>query len=88
MDKKPQELREMTTQVTYEIKIKGVLTKKTMDWFDSMLINVEHKSGHAPHTILTCQVRDQAELYGILNWIHSLNMQLLQVMITDEEAEK
>jgi hypothetical protein len=84
MEKKLQELRQVTGRTIYEIKIKGVLTQKSTDWFDSLLINIEYKSGDTPHTILTCQVRDQAELYGILNWIYSLNMQLLQVMITGE----
>ena len=69
----------MASRATYRITAKGKLDEHWVYWFNGTLINFEHNIAGNPHTILTCQVRDQAELLGILNRLNSLNLPLLQV---------
>lgn len=69
----------LSSPATYQITVRGKLDQHWADWFNGTLINVEHNLPGSPHTLLTCQVRDQAELYGILNRLNSLNLILLQV---------
>jgi hypothetical protein len=72
---------------TYQIRVRGVLSKNWADWFNGMLISFEHNLAGTKQTILTCQIRDQAELFGILNWLNSLNLPLLQVTLIKDETE-
>ena len=76
----PQESRKSMTSI-YQIKVKGAFAKNWSDWFNGMLIDVDPEVENGPYTTLTCQVRDQAELLGILNWLNSLNLPLLQVAL-------
>ena len=55
----------MASQATYQITAKGRLADGWTDWFNGAIIRVEHGQGGSPHTILTCHVKDQAELLGI-----------------------
>ncbi len=72
----------------YQITVKGALTEKWAEWFNGMLISYEHNNESSPNTILTCQVRDQAELNGILNWLHNLNLTLVRVMMLPKTYEE
>jgi hypothetical protein len=83
MDNESQENQRKSHPSTYQITIKGVLTEKYTDWFNGMLVDFERKHETNPVTILTCRVRDQAELNGILNWLHNLNLTLLEVRSVD-----
>ena len=71
----------MASQATYQITAKGRLADGWTDWFNGAIIRVEHGQGGSPHTILTCHVKDQAELLGILNRLNNLNLPLLQVIL-------
>ena len=71
----------MASQATYRITTKGKLGPNWADWFNGTSVSVQHSPEGKPHTILTCQVRDQAELLGILNRLYSLNLPLLQVRL-------
>jgi len=64
---------------TYQITVKGAFTENWRDWFNGMLVGFERGNEDNPRTLITCQVRDQAELLGILNWLHSMNVKLLQL---------
>ena len=77
----------MASRATYRIAAKGKLDEHWVDWFNGTLINFEHNFAGNPHTILTCQVRDQAELLGILNRLNSLNLPLLQVELITNIGE-
>lgn len=66
----------------YKITVQGTVTENWKDWFNGMLIDMQHSFKDCPHTILTCQVRDQSELYGILNWLHNINLKLIEVTLT------
>lgn len=74
----------MDKQANYQITVRGILTKQWSDWFNGSVITLERSLQGSPYTILTCKVRDQAELFGILNKLNSLNLPLLNVMIADE----
>jgi hypothetical protein len=73
----------MDSPAIYQITIKGKLSDHWADWFNGTMISNEYNSEGKPHTVLICKVRDQAELLGILNKLNSLNLPLLQVMVTE-----
>ncbi len=72
---------------TYQITIKGLLSEHWADWFSNTLISFTYDPTGKPHTILTCQVRDQSELHGILNRLNNLNLPLLEVTYLSEKGE-
>lgn len=69
----------MASPATYLITVKGKLASHWMEWFTATAI--ETGEGENSQTVLTCQVRDQSELLGILNRLNGMNLPLYQVMI-------
>jgi len=63
----------------YLITVRGKLTENWADLFNGVLVDYGYDAEDGPLTVLACQVRDQAELTGILNWIHQMNLVLLEV---------
>ena len=59
----------------YQIRIKGHLGRKWMDWFEDATITLEENG----HTLLTCRVVDQAALHGLLKKVRDLGMPLISV---------
>ncbi|MGD2027376.1 MAG: hypothetical protein PVI99_06125 [Anaerolineales bacterium] len=91
MNKNSQLNQSNPSSSTYQITIKGALTEDWADWFNGMLISFDYDVENSPNTVLTCRVRDQAELNGILNWLHNMNLTLMQVNVLrkeDEECER
>lgn len=74
-----QKNRKKPSLSTYQITIKGALSENWRDWFNGMLVSYERDSEHSSHTTLTCNIRDQSELVGIINWLHNMNLTLLQL---------
>ena len=65
----------------YKLTVRGSLEEDWTEWFNGMLISTEHSpEGHAS-TTFTCKVRDQAELIGIINWLHNMNMVIEMVSL-------
>ena len=60
----------------YEIRIKGHLTDRWVDWFEGLTITVEDNG----ETLLTGPVIDQAALHGLLKKVRDLGMPLLSVI--------
>ena len=54
----------------YETRIKGHLDNRWGDWFGDMTFTLEDNG----ETLLTCQVVDQAALYGLLRKVRDLGM--------------
>jgi hypothetical protein len=79
MDNKSSEEPGMASQATYQITAKGKLAEHWAEWFNGSILKIEHNSKGNPHTILTCYVKDQAQLLGILNRLNSLNLPLIDV---------
>lgn len=66
--------RPQSTQ-RYEICFQGPLPARWLTWFDGFqMTNLE-----TGEVTLVGEVRDQSELYGVLEKIHSLNLKLLSV---------
>ena len=59
----------------YQIRIKGQLDRKWIEWFGDVTIALE-ESGD---TILNCSVVDQAALHGLLKKVRDLGLLLLSV---------
>lgn len=60
----------------YTIRFKGTLHERWKDWFDGMTItNLENGE-----SLLHGMVADQSILVGIINQIHSLNLELISVI--------
>jgi len=85
MDNNIQKVLGMASRVLYKITVIGKLAENWADWFNGTTIVVEHQLKETPYTILTCQVRDQAELLGILNQLNSLNLPLVQVIFVKDK---
>jgi hypothetical protein len=67
-----------------EIRIKGQIDKSWSDWLGDLSISYAENG----ETVLTGPVRDQAELYGLLNRLSSLGLQLNSVNPTGTNPEK
>ena len=59
----------------YQIRIKGQLDRKWIDWFGNVAIALEEDGD----TLITCPVVDQAALHGLLKKVRDLGMPLLSV---------
>jgi hypothetical protein len=60
--------------VSYEIRVKGRVSRALLDSFDSMSSELE-----PVETVLHGPVRDQAELHGLIDRIHALGLELVEV---------
>ncbi len=67
----------------YHVRIEGELGQEWADWFDGVV--VARKDGA---TLLTCDVPDQAALYGLLRKLRDLGMPLLSIDRIDTEGER
>lgn len=61
---------------TYEIRLKGHLDDKWVDWFDGLTITREDNG----ETVLRGLVVDQAALHGVLRKVRDLGLPLLSAM--------
>ena len=64
---------------TYQITVIGALSENWREWFNGMLINIQREPEFSSLTTITCNIRDQSELIGILNWLHNLNITIRNV---------
>lgn len=71
----------MSSQASYKIVVNGRLSDHWAEMFNGTAVSLEFGHGMKPCTTLTCRVRDQAELLGILNRLNSLCLPLLQVTL-------
>ena len=77
---KPRDPRQMDTPMTsttYEIRIQGVLSDRLLIAFPDLDARAENGE-----TVLTGALPDQAALYGILDEIEALGLELLEVRRT------
>jgi len=77
----------MTSPATYQIIVIGKLDDHWREWFNGALSKLAHSTEGGSHSILTCQVRDQAELLGILNRLNGFNLPLRQVTFLTSKGE-
>jgi hypothetical protein len=67
---------------SYEIRIKGRLSGSLLAVFEGMTTSVEPGA-----TVLHGAVRDQAALYGLLDRVQSLGLELIEVRRLPEAPE-
>jgi hypothetical protein len=63
----------------FEIEIQGLLSKYRAGWFDGMQITATD----AGHTLLTGSLADAAALFGVLDQIRDLGLELIAVRRLD-----
>ena len=66
------------TASRYRIVLRGRLSKRFESAFEGMTL--EHAPGR---TVLTGEVRDQAQLYGVLDQVRDFGIELLSVESAD-----
>ena len=66
-----------------KITIQGQLNQKWEKSFEGMKIDYEKGN-----TILSGQIKDEAHLHGILNFIRDLNLKLLSINPADNPEDK
>ncbi len=65
---------------SYEIKIKGRLDDRWLDWFEGMTIrHVEEDRDGEDLTVIHAMIADQPALHGFLAKIRDLNLTLISI---------
>jgi hypothetical protein len=59
----------------YEIQVEGCLAGRWSEWFEGLHI----EASPSGETLLSGEIVDQAALFGVLNKIYSLNLNLISV---------
>jgi hypothetical protein len=67
---------------SYEIRIRGRLSDSLLDEFEGLTASVE-----PAETVLHGPLRDQAALYGLLDRVQSLGLELVEVRRLPEAPE-
>ncbi len=67
----------------YRIRVNGRLDEKWSDRLAGMRISTCQGSDKNTETILVGQIRDQAELAGVLNSLYELHLSILSVEFLD-----
>ena len=88
MPDKPQKASTELTKPVYQVTVRGKLKEDWREWFNGTLIPTEGLSEGNPTTTFTCRMRDQAELIGILNWLHNINMVIEMVCLIPNSSDR
>ena len=72
----------MVASTGYEIRIKGRLSDSLTGAFEDFTTSVR-----PAETVMRGELRDQAELYGLLDRIQALGLELIEVRKLDSEPE-
>ena len=75
----------MASAATYRIYVQGCFPGSWADWFEDTAVQMERDQGEGPRTALTCRVKDQAALLGILMKLNGLNAPIIQVTLLAQE---
>ena len=74
------------TPATYRIRVQGRLDASWSERLGGLRITSRRRGDQAPVTTLVGEVRDQAELIGILNSLYDLHLPLLLVQILPRQS--
>ena len=69
---------------TYRIVVQSSLDDNWSNRLAGMVISITDRGDQQPHTTLVGPIRDQAELAGVLETLHSLHLTILKVETIDE----
>ncbi|MBW2432655.1 MAG: hypothetical protein JRF36_03565 [Deltaproteobacteria bacterium] len=73
------------TPATYRIEVEGHLTEEWSNRLAGMQITTCKRADQTFVTTLVGQLRDQAELSGVLNSLYGLHMSILKVEVVNDE---
>lgn len=76
----------LETPATYRIRVQGRLDASWSERLGGLQIATRRRKDQPPVTTLVGEVRDQAELIGILNSLYDLHLPLLSVQLLRREA--
>lgn len=66
----------------FEIRVEGHLDKSWADWLDGFTITHTEEG----ETILTGEIKDQAQLYGMLSKLRDLGINLVSLNLYPKES--
>ena len=69
----------------YQIKVKGELDQSWSDWLGNVQIVTEQDESGTLFTMLIVDVTDQTALFGILDRVRDLNIELVNVIRKENE---
>jgi hypothetical protein len=61
----------------YEVGVDGVLDGRWSEWFEGLLVHIQ-----GGQTVLSGMLRDQSELYGVLDGVGDLGLSVITVRRT------
>ncbi len=70
------------TQLVYELSFKGAASETLAEAFEGCCVRTDHGI-----TIVRSEVPDQAALQGLLNRVHALGLELLDLRLVAEPDE-
>ena len=73
------------TPATYRIEVEGHLNESWSDRLAGMHITTRKRSDQTTVTTLTGMLKDQAELWGVLNGLYDFHLPILKVEVVDCE---
>lgn len=72
----------------YCIKIKGVIDQHYAGHFGDLIISTDKKEDEQTTSKLTGNIKDQAELMGVLNGLYNLHLPIVSIQPLDEKSGK
>ena len=66
-----------------KIKVQGRLDKKWNDYFEGMKISYE-----GDNTMITGNLKDESQMFGILNLVRDFNLKLISVNTEEEDTQR
>jgi len=75
MPNDPRQIPEPCQPIVYQIRIRGHLDDRWIDWFENLTITLEETGD----TLLIVPVVDQAALYGLLRKLRDLGVPLISI---------
>ncbi len=63
----------------YRLRMDGYLDESFLDFVDEATLSVTTEPGHGAVTELTCWLRDEATLVGLINTLYDFGLRILSV---------
>lgn len=63
----------------YQIKVEGVLSQDWSERLRGMQIELKHRKGKKPISVLTGKIPDQGSLAGVLKTLYEFHLPIIQV---------
>jgi hypothetical protein len=81
-------MRQGQIMTTYQIQIRGHLDKRWEATFPDFTIRHQFSTDEQPLTLMTGEVSDQAALYGVINRLRNLGVELISFQPKNNEENQ